>query len=203
MTKPQPSFSLAQLMASPAGRMFVEQSAIDSSTSLADFCEKVIHDIFCMMEENPQHHQNKSEDEITNYIVDILKAKCVRAEHDTMHGGHADIIIRHDQYKWLAEAKIFENGFYSWLIKGLLQLTTRYMAGRDQRGALLIYTYKANIKKIMSRWRELLSSYKRITSVTDCAYCPLSFYTTLENRRSGLEVRVRHTILGLHYRPEA
>jgi hypothetical protein len=132
----------------------------------------------------------------------MLRAKSILAEHDSMHGGHADIMVRHKEFKWLAEAKIF-SGSYAWLIKGFLQLTTRYMAARDGRGALLIYTYLPDTAHIISNWKNSMSNYKRISGADDCNYCPLSFYTVSENRRSGLRVRIRHTVLGLYYKPEA
>jgi len=195
-------YSLNELLASPSGRLFVEQTAIVSAEALAHFCEKEIYSIFRVMEENPQNHLNKSEDQITSYIVDMLKAKCILAEHDTMHGGHADIIVRHREFTWLAEAKIFEKGSYTWLLKGFLQLTTRYMAARDRHGAILIYTYRPDAAKMVTKWKSMLLSYKRIQHVSECSFCPLSFYTISQNKRSGLDIRVRHTVLGLYYKPE-
>lgn len=203
MIEPKATYSLAELLASPSGRMFLEESAIDSADALADYCEREIHRIFQIMEENPQNHREKSEDEITHYIVDMLRSKGILAEHDMMHGGHADIIIRHKTFKWLAEAKIFETGSYKWLIKGFLQLTSRYMAARDMRAALLIYTFQENSLRILEKWKISMSGYRRILAVIDCNYCPLSFYTTSKNNRSGLTIKVRHTVLTLYFYPEA
>lgn len=166
-------YSLAQLMMTEAGRLFVEQCAIDSDEAMADFCERRVNQAIRALEENPQFCAGWSEDQITNAIVLSLKAQGILADHDSMHGGHADILVRQRQFKWLAEAKIFDNGGFVWLMKGLIQLTTRYMAVRDRHGGLLIYTFNAEAARTIDAWRTRMEAAKRVLSVSQCAFCPL------------------------------
>jgi hypothetical protein len=189
-------------MATDTGRLFVEQTAITSSAEMADFCERRVLEAIQILEENPQHHAGLSEDQITNSVVQMLKAQGIIADHDAMHGGHADILIRHRTFKWVAEAKIFENGSYVWLMKGLLQLTTRYMSSRDQHGGLLIYTYQPRAAAIMKAWRKKMEESKRVSTISDCVRCPDSFHAHTLNKKSGRHAKIWHTIASLHFEPE-
>src|SRR5262249_17512116 len=72
-----------------------------------------------------QHRYERDEDALTTDIITDLKALGFDASHDTDYGGHGDIVIEaRDDFLWLGEAKIHRD--YDWLMKGFLQLDTRY-----------------------------------------------------------------------------
>jgi hypothetical protein len=196
-------FSIATLRQMPLGDVFIELISVNSDELFARFAEKQILAAIRQAEENPKYLQNSTEDEITNNLITFLRGRGLYVEHDPMVGGHVDILMRHKSHKWMAEAKIFDNRGYGWLLKGMVQLTTRYLSARDRNCALIVYTFRDDPAKTMSNLKTRLSGTKRFICIADWDQCSLSYYVTLTHPRTGREARVLNTIACLHWKPEA
>jgi hypothetical protein len=154
------------------------------------------------MHRNPQAKQNLSEDQLTLEIVTNLKAMSFNASHDALIGGHGDIVVEgNNSYLWIGEAKIYSS--YSWLLAGFDQLSTRYSTGSngETRGGLIIYIKKPLINKIMSTWRARLKAARACVSIEECKENPLAFFSRHPHQRTGLDFRIRHIPVALHYAP--
>jgi hypothetical protein len=154
------------------------------------------------MQRNPQAKQNLNEDQLTLEIITSLRAMSFNASHDTMIGGHGDIIVEgKNSYLWIGEAKIY--GTYGWLLAGFDQLSTRYSTGSngETRGGLIIYIKAPSINKIMSEWRVKLKADRSCVNIDDCTKNPLAFFSRHPHQRTGLDFRIRHIPVALHYAP--
>jgi len=157
------------------------------------------------MEDDPKVRHEDGEDRLTTEIVGQLKSRGYCATHDELVGGHADIVVRHhDQYLWVAEAKIHSS--YDYLDGGFDQLTTRYLRGTvdANEGALLIYIRNADVASVVRNWNAKLVE-RRLPDFSQDA-CPtrgaLGFYNTHKHHSSGLPVRIRHIGINLHWDPK-
>ena len=70
-------------------------------------------------------NEDRSEDELSMQVANMLVAAGISARHDRHINGHCDIVVDADNgFMWLGEAKIHKD--YGWLDDGFLQLSTRY-----------------------------------------------------------------------------
>jgi hypothetical protein len=176
------------------------------TSSYSDFVACVnrgLDDVIELIQENPNLRRNDSEDRITIDIVMALRCKGFNAAHDTMTGGHTDIIIKKDNFKWIAEAKIHKND-YSYLMQGFNQLTTRYANGtpNNSHGCLLIYIKDGNAAQIVERWKSHLTNEQLPGFSSDDA-SQLNFASQHTHAGSGLQYEVRHIGVVLHFNPQA
>lgn len=104
----------------------------DSITNYSDFTQ-IIHSqlkhIVREMVRSCQFFQGLKEDQITFHIISQFNALGFRATHDLQIGGHVDICVEHEDYLWLAEAKIHSG--YTNLQRGWEQLVSRYSTGME------------------------------------------------------------------------
>lgn len=156
------------------------------------------------LEQHKHKKQELGEDSITLEICSMLKMAGFQAAHDEDVGGHCDIVVKgKDSFLWLAEAK--KHSTYSWLDKGFQQLCTRYSTGTKGRdhGELLIYCYDQNAAAILRKWRDELVARNPGVKIKDaCPEDSLLFFSTHQHFASGLDFRVRHKAVALHWSPK-
>lgn len=146
--------------------------------------------------------EKRGEDELTMRIADMLEAGGISAIHDRHVNGHCDLIVEHDSFMWLGEAKVHKD--YGWLEDGFHQLSQRYgtaMLGRDH-GELIIYHRKGDSKAVLTEWRDRLSAaHSDVTLMEDIEGSKLSFRTSHKCPNSGCDFFVRHSIVPLMHAP--
>lgn len=188
-----------------------------SVTSYNDFVNQINDELDSALSDitdNPELARSDSEDRTTIDLINSLKAafrkrSAYNISHETKIGGHADIVIVHGRYRWIAEAKIFK-GTYTWLYKGLLQLLTRYSKGdeNNEEGALLIYVKTPNTKRTIETWESRLvdvtndKNKKYYFDFKPCEMMRLAFYSTIDHPRSGEKFRIRHVPVSLYFNPK-
>ncbi|WP_223115895.1 hypothetical protein [Paracoccus amoyensis] len=149
-------------------------------------------------------NEDRSEDELSMQVANMLSASGISARHDRHINGHCDIVVdAEDGFMWLGEAKIHSD--YSWLADGFLQLSTRYgtaMEGRDH-GELIIYHRAGNSLNVLTTWQDRLFANHPDTELSfDIAQPKLFFRTVHKCPNSGCDFHVRHTIIPLMHAPE-
>jgi hypothetical protein len=146
--------------------------------------------------------ENRSEDELTMRIADMLVSGGICATHDRHVNGHCDLIVEHSSFMWLGKAKVHKD--YGWLEEGFLQLSQRYgtaMLGRDH-GELIIYHRKGDSFAVLIEWRDRLTAkYTDVTITQDIEDSNLSFRTRHKCLNSGCDFFVRHSIVPLMHAP--
>lgn len=84
--------------------IFVNQLYVDLDDAIQD------------LENNKHFYQDKKwgEDELTACIITFLKGRLYDVEHDTQHGGHVDILVKHQRgkFEWIGEAKLWDGPKY-------------------------------------------------------------------------------------------
>lgn len=177
-----------------------------SADQKVEALERILDKIYDQLTANRRYYQGDSEDKLTINIVEKLQAIGIHASHDTDVGGHCDIVVESDNgdFRWLAEAKIHSS--YDWLLKGFMQLATRYgvaTQGKD-RGEVIIYCRNENARQVLEKWLEFLARNKEEVSLeADKEENLLRFRTVHKCRTSGLSFRTRHSIIPLRYEPES
>lgn len=158
------------------------------------------------IEQNKKIRYNDEEDRLTEEIITSLSSYGYDAMHDTHYGGgHCDIIVKLNNFTWLGEAKIHSS--YEYLLKGFKQLITRYAIGTDlcSQGSLIIYCKTKNAASVKDRWKEeVKSNYGKDCICTEsCRYRPsFSFYTVHKHESSGIDYKIKHIFVVLHYDPK-
>jgi hypothetical protein len=162
-----------------------------------------IDKIIYQLQENPELLQTDTEDRLTLGITNNLRCMGYNASHESKIGGHADLVVKKGEFTWIGEAKIHRD--YNYLWEGFQQLTTRYSTGDDNQsdGGLLIYIKVENAKKVIEKWRELLTS-KNLPgySVQQCGVKDSCFFSIHTHQRSGRDFKVRHMPIILYFSPE-
>jgi hypothetical protein len=144
------------------------------------------------------------EDRLTLSIRSWLKAKGYDVTHDEKHRGHCDLLVKHNSFKWIGEAKIHSSYEYLW--KGFNQLSTRYSTGdtNQKAGGMIIYIKNVkNAKSVMKNWKKHLDEKKLDGySTTSCPKRDLVFYSAHIHDVSGLSFKVRHMPVLLYFNPQ-
>lgn len=149
-----------------------------------------------------QHHQNKSEDELTTSLLIPLTAMGMDATHDTQIGGHVDITVRGaDDFLWLAEAK--KHGTYPWLLDGFEQLDRRYSTGLPGQdcGEMLVYHFGRNSQAVLDEYELRLNAARPDVAFDKSAEVPLTKRSTHRHAATGSDFSVRHRIVPLFFQP--
>ncbi|MFA6062932.1 MAG: hypothetical protein WC736_10055 [Gallionella sp.] len=176
----------------------------DTYEKFVDCIYQTLDGALAFIEENPQLRKNDSEDRLTIEIVGLLRQSGLDASHDSMHGGHSDIVVKRASYSWLAEAKIHSS--YPYLFQGFNQLTTRYANGskNNNKGCLLMYIRQKNAAVVVNKWKEHLTN-KKLTAfnISNCSQRGAhGFYSTHNHTGSGCHFEVRHIGVLLHHDPQ-
>jgi hypothetical protein len=202
------TLSLADLFARakgrPAAEIILELLLTPTYTEFSRLVNKAIDLSLVTMAENPELRKDRSEDELTIELVNLLRQLTFDASHEAKVGGHCDISVRGpNSYLWLGEAKKHNKG-NPWLLQGFQQLNTRYSTGLGQHneGALIVYLYRANALKQMEAWKEHLQSNIAQLVATACPESALAFISTHPHDRTGLPYIVRHVPLSLYFQPK-
>lgn len=188
----------------PGARIAIDLLFVSDYPTFVEIINRAIDIAFRRMAENPELRKERSEDELTIELINLLKQNDIDAHHEAKVGGHCDITIRGpDDFTWLAEAKRHSKG-NPWLYQGFQQLNTRYSTGLPQhdKGGLIIYTYKPNTLDQMLNWSAYLQENHDGLSVSPYGTDPLSFVSTHTHERSGLPYEVRHIPLNLYFVPK-
>jgi hypothetical protein len=67
---------------------------------------------------------------------------------------------------------------------------------------LLIYIRNIDAKSVMDKWEKHLEKNINDIKITPCPNNSLSFYSTHNHQRTGLEFKVRHIPLVLSFKPQ-
>lgn len=165
---------------------------------------KDIDRIVITMEKNPELQQNDSEDRLTIEIRGILEHSGYDATHEEKIGGHADLVVKKNDWLWIGEAKIHYD--YGHLFKGFQQLSTRYSTGGsyNSQGGMLIYIFGAKAKIVMDTWKTHLKEKMGEDNLEffECQANLLYFYSEHSHQRTGLAFKVRHIPFCLHFDPK-
>jgi hypothetical protein len=159
------------------------------------------------LEGNPQNYPDESEDATTQLIADILWGMQYSASHNVQAGGNVDLTISKSSFKWIAEAKIFNN--VGDMRKGYKQLATRYRPGMGSKGVmyggLIGYLRRENAANHIERWKTAFSKMSVANGhvLTDCARrYALGFNSEHKHQDFGTPLRVWHTCVVLHFSPK-
>ena len=165
---------------------------------------KDIDKVISQIQENPGVRQQDNEDRLTIEIVDQLRSLGHEASHDTKIGGHADIVVRKNDFLWLGEAKIYKDNNNLW--EGFQQLLTRYSTGdsnQENSGLLIYIRAQKDASSIMQKWQKyLLGQSLPELSVRPCKMRRLAFISTHKHERSGQPFHVRHIPVMLLFDPK-
>ena len=189
----------------PELRNFPERILIRTYEEFISVLYKDIDAIVADMEENPELRNGDKEDRLTIEIKSFLKHMGYDASHDSKIGGHADLVVKKNNWLWIGEAKIHST--YDYLFQGFQQLTTRYSIGSHNNceGGMLIYIHNQSVGKVMSKWKEHLEGRKEDVcnlETFECPANPLSFYSTHSHQRTDQTFKVRHIPFNLYFAPQ-
>lgn len=144
-------------------------------------------------------YKDSNEDQLSSQIISFLKGRFYDAEHDTQHGGHVDILVKHQhgKYEWIGEAKIWKGAEYA--LDGWNQLNKRYSSGtvRDNHGGILLYVKVKNAKQKLNDWLDHLKMNIEVEIEEDIN--PLVKKTKSIHEGSGLEIYIRHMAVMLNH----
>lgn len=182
----------------------IKMMTADTWDELADCVEEAINLALRSLAENPELKGERSEDELTIDLVQVIRGGGFDAGHENKVGGHVDIVVRgRDDFLWLGEAKWHRNG-YDWLYKGFQQLNTRYATaspGQD-RGGVVIYVHQENTTRVMERWQRHLSDKHSGIEFAPCKRTAPGFFSKHPHDRTGRPYRVKHFAVSLHFEPK-
>ena len=192
--------------ADPETNLYVRRVTASTPEQFIDVLYQDLDQLIQVLQERKQIFCDASEDQITMALVDMLRQRGYRAEHDPKIGGHVDIVIRgrFPQFLWLGEAK--RDSGAAWLESGMEQLCTRYAdgsAGRDH-GGILVYIQGQKAKLIFENWRAALAKCVQFEdlALSDCKRNPVAaFNSSHTHSTSGLPYHVRHMAVGLYHAP--
>lgn len=192
-----------ELTADPPGEIRYRAITASNYNNFADAVEDGVEWAGRELQRNPQLKQNHSEDQLTLEIISMLRAMGFQASHDTMVGGHGDIIVEgRNSYLWIGEAKIYTS--YVWLRQGFDQLNTRYSTGAngEGRGGIIVYVKIRRADQILLNWRSTVEKEYAGVSIESCPKNDrMAFVTVMPHDRTGADFRVRHLAISLYYAP--
>jgi hypothetical protein len=199
------SYSLRHLIELAPAPPFAISIRFMFAASYDDFADAVEEGLeWCVteMQRNPQTRRDLEEDQLTMDIIEKLRAMSITASHDTMIGGHSDVVIEgRNGFLWLGEAKIHKS--YDWILSGFDQLFTRYSTGsnNENRGGIIIYIKGKNVLNTMSEWSDHLKKNRPSVTISSCPRNTLVLVSDSPHERSGLPFRIRHIPVSLYFAP--
>ncbi len=177
-----------------------------TASSEAEFClafDRILERAVRHLEENAENYQSLGEVGLSAVLRGCLNGNYgIRATQESHSNGHVDLLIEfnfaHPVQRRLAEAKI-EHGPAAHQ-KGLSQLLTRYVTGRESTSWLLLYVKSADIKSRMEEIRTRLDSDKPRRQKGKCDDHPLKWcFSSNHAHSSGETIRVTHVGCNLHH----
>ncbi|WP_148042987.1 hypothetical protein [Methylocystis hirsuta] len=188
---------------SPSKQIMLDMTFAGCHNQRTECVRRAVDDIIKDMCKYRQLQQDKSEDELSIFVVLSLKRMGFLAAHDTQFGGHCDITVEDDDnYLWIAESKKHET--YDWLLKGFHQLLTRYttgLYGQDQ-GDIIIFVYQKDALTVLKKWREHLIQNCSEGDIKEIDENNLCFFSDHPHNGSGRLMTVRHFVVPLYFSPQ-
>lgn len=169
---------------------------------------KDLDEVVARIAASRQYYYTLDEDQLSVSIIGQLQAMCYQAHHDVANGGHVDIYVSKNNFKWLGEAKIFSDNGY--IMDGFYQLTTRYSAGDHNAtcgGMLIFINNEKSTDSVMTGWKDFLGQQHKLDAglveltTAACPLHPQCFLSTHKHAVSGLDYRVRHIPMNISFKP--
>jgi hypothetical protein len=164
--------------------------------------DRAIDLVLSDMARNKNIVHEQSEDELSVYLVGVMKGMTFNARHGENNGGHCDITIDGpNDMRWLGEAKKYTS--FAKLFGGARQLINRYGTGlpNQDAGALIVYISKPDALGIMKRWRSTLVMKVKGLEAPQPGEQQLDFLTLLTHKGSGRKLTIRHVPAVLFHEP--
>ncbi|NYU11123.1 hypothetical protein A8O28_17790 [Enterobacteriaceae bacterium CCUG 67584] len=203
----EPSFSLEQIQLlstiDPDIHGLLKRKFASTNQQFVDQLYVDIDDAIHVLETQKHMYQTDQwgEDELTSVIITFLKGRNYDAEHDTQHGGHTDILVKHQhgRFEWIGEAKLWNGPVY--IFGGWNQLNTRYGSGtcRDNHGGIIIYVKIKKSGEKLTDWQHHLVGQVPGAVIAPDANNPLRFSSTTEHPATNQPYFVRHMAVSLFH----
>ncbi|PSU31107.1 hypothetical protein CTM88_02390 [Photobacterium aquimaris] len=209
MNQHSQNYSMAQiqhlLANDPQTQDFFERKTVSTYEEFVRVLHKDILRAITDVQHDRHLFQDASfgEDAISTVIIKCLKFMNYDAEHDTQHGGHCDILVKHQAlgFEWIGEAKLWKGQAY--VKGGLEQLLTRYATGTtgESAGGLLVYVKQENALEKLITWHTELSSHNSTHSIEDLPERPRKLYfdSVQLAQASGLDYDMRTFFVALNH----
>jgi len=181
---------------------FLNRKFADTKELFVEQLYKDIDDAIHNIENNKHMYQEAhwGEDELTAVLITFLKGRCYDAEHDTQHGGHVDILVKHQlgKFEWIGEAKLWNGPAY--IYGGWIQLNERYGSGtiRDDHGGIILYIKIKNSATKLKDWKDHLCENVAVAECTS-EDNPLRFKSITNHPATQLPYYVRHMGVSLFH----
>lgn len=192
-----------ELVGGTAGARTLRWQLAKNSAERVAIIEEALDECYSRLVDQRGLSKDRSEDELTMQLANMLCMAGIEARHDQHVNGHCDLVITaKNNFMWLGEAKVHSG--YSWLESGFQQLSTRYgtaLPGRDH-GELIIYHRQGNSLAVIEEWQNLVVAMGLQTRLVEALVPPnLSFRTVHVCPNSGCAFHVRHVIVPLRHAP--
>lgn len=201
------NFSLASLEAlyhiDPDVKGLLKRKFASSHEEFVDQLYVDLDDAMYVLETQKHMYQTAQwgEDELTSVIISFLKGRHYDAEHDTQHGGHIDILVKHQfgKFAWIGEAKLWNGPAY--IYGGCNQLNERYGTGtvRDNHGGIIIYVKIKKSGEKLDDWRKHLQQEVADATIAIDQKNPLRFMSTTLHPATSQPYYVRHMAVSLFH----
>ncbi|WP_065065265.1 hypothetical protein [Paraburkholderia tropica] len=211
-----PNVSLAdyydKVKHNPVTRNMVRLQYVQSYAEFIEIFYELLDYAIDRLQENPQHHQEDSEDALTVKLMNLLEMAGLSVTTGTTGGGNKDLTVRglNPEWSWIGEAKKFNS--LTDVREGFLQLTTRYRTANPlyARAGLIAYTLRPRAAQLLKDWMEAAPNVANETAVKlenfrveECKRRPgLAFNSFHTHVASGLECEIRHVAVVLYHLPE-
>ena len=155
------------------------------------------------MEEDSKKYKGYSEDSLSSILSGILTMPGVAALRENNQNGHVDITITIEfsspKRIKLAEAKIWRGPSYH--VKGMEQLIERYSTGRQNRGMVIAFVQKPDIKTLFEKLKKHLNVQKPLKQLGECKDYTLKWsLLTKHKHSSGEKIEVLHVGCNMFYK---
>jgi hypothetical protein len=155
----------------------------------------------------PKEHGPMGEDQLTVTMLMQLQKLGLDATHDSMSGGHCDIVIEEpDGFLWLGEVKKVDGVNNSWVADGYDQLTLRYSTGLpyQNRGSLIVFCNCERIDRVLESWSAFLTGRYEHSGVSITEYNGEAIWFRSEHPgiKTGLIYHVRHKPISIFFPPQ-
>jgi hypothetical protein len=154
---------------------------------------------------NDSKQTHEDEEALRSRLLLMLKPLGYVASAETKAGGGStDILVQCEKLdlRWIGECKVHSN--YDALAEGILQLHTRYAAGRHPDTGFLVFCFAKKAKMVMERWQEYIRNEKLcgLNGEFRDGDRELCFWSDHEHEGSGLPLRTKHIVAPLWYKPQ-
>ena len=166
-----------------------------------------IHIAIAELEELAHELQGDGETKLRSFLRTFLRGRGYKVTAEADHRGHTDLLVKseHLGLTWIGETKKYDSGGYVTLSKGLKQLHSRYMKGRDRDCGLIVFVFRKNAARVVQRWKSKIEDEELcnlLETPRDDSNFPLSFWTDHRHEGAGLRIRVKHIFATLFHQPE-